>query len=228
MSLLVWDTETSGTSVWNDRIVSCFVGAMDDSGEFVQTWDWLIDIGQDIPAGATAVHGITNEKMRAEGRISRDALKEIGDAIYTMSIGASLPLTGYNVPFDLTLLQSEFRRHRLPEFPFDRLSVIDAFVIDKKLNPYRKGKRTLTVIAPTYGVSTDGAAHTADFDCLMTGRVALKQLEQLRAKGLNLKDQAAWKAEQSASLQAYFRKSDPAAYVNPGFPLQSPEFGVAA
>src|SRR5699024_4273484 len=80
----------------------------------------------------------------------------------------------YNAPYDLTLLDRECRRHGLE--PINAPGpVIDPLVIDKTVDRYRKGKRTLEVAAAHYQVALDDA-HDAGADAIAAGRVALALL----------------------------------------------------
>ena len=45
---------------------------------------------------------------------------------------------------------------------------IDPLVLDRALDRYRKGKKTLTDMAPVYGVDASPDAHTAEVDVQMT------------------------------------------------------------
>ena len=72
--LVGFDTETTGVDVATDRIVTAAVVTRDATGTRARTW--LIDPGVPIPPAATAVHGITTEQARTEGRAPRAALDE--------------------------------------------------------------------------------------------------------------------------------------------------------
>lgn len=54
---LVWDCETSGIDVFNDRIVQLFIGIADENGDLIERHEWLIDPGIEVPEGASDVHG---------------------------------------------------------------------------------------------------------------------------------------------------------------------------
>ena len=69
--LVIFDLETTGVSVTHDRIVEiCLLKVYPDLREELRTY--RINPGMPIPAGATAVHGITNESRAAppDNRIS--------------------------------------------------------------------------------------------------------------------------------------------------------------
>ena len=69
-------------------------------------------------------------------------------------------------------MNQELRRHRLGSFE-ERLEgapmlVVDPLVLDRKLDRFRKGKKTLTEMAPVYGAVASPDAHTAEVDVAMT------------------------------------------------------------
>ena len=205
----VFDLETTGVDVDTSRIVSACVAVLDGEGAVVDRWDWLADPGIDIPDGAAAIHGITTERARAEGRAATIVIAEITQTLRTL-IALEIPIVVYNAPYDLTLLDRECRRHRLAvlsrTFP-----VIDPLVLDKAVDRYRKGKRTLEVTAERYGVALDDA-HDAGSDAIAAGRVALSLAraypEQLDRPAAELHElQVGWYADQAASFERYMRTS---------------------
>ncbi|QDP65465.1 MAG: hypothetical protein Tp182DCM212571_83 [Prokaryotic dsDNA virus sp.] len=75
MLLLCLDTETSGIDVFNDRIVTVFTGVLDtESGKWTDSINLLVNPGIDIPAEATAVHGISTRVARNFGMPTGEAL----------------------------------------------------------------------------------------------------------------------------------------------------------
>ena len=205
----VFDLETTGVDVDTSRIVSACVAVLDASGDLVERWDWLADPGIDIPAGAAAIHGITTERARAEGRGAETVIAEITQALRTL-IALEIPIVVYNAPYDLTLLDRECRRHRLDVLA-KTFPIIDPLVMDKAVDRYRKGKRTLEVTAERYGVTLDDA-HDAGSDAIAAGRVALSLAraypEQLDRSAAELHDlQVGWYADQAASFERYMRTS---------------------
>ena len=207
-TVAVFDLETTGVDVENDRIVTAYVGVLDSAGAVVESHDWLADPGIEIPDGAARVHGISTARARAEGRSAREVVDEIVQALRSL-LNAGIPVVAYNAAFDLSLLKHEALRHGLS--PIERPSpVVDPLVIDKHMDRYRRGKRTLDIVAAHYGVALDDA-HEASADAIAAGRIALAQAERFAADlpGAlpQLHDaQVAWAAEQSASLTQYFVK----------------------
>ncbi|QBR74458.1 3'-5' exonuclease [Microbacterium sediminis] len=202
----VFDLETTGVDVENDRIVTAYVGLLDASGEVIHAESWLADPGIEIPEGATAVHGITTETARAEGRPAAEVVGEIVSALRTILAGG-IPVVAYNASFDLSMLKHEAQRHGIDPI-VDPSPVIDPLVIDKTVDRYRKGKRTLDVVAAHYAVALD-AAHEASADAIAAGRVALAIAERYAdalpdtVEELHTR-QIGWARAQAESLTEYF------------------------
>lgn len=229
--LAIFDTETTGVDVETDHIVSAFFGILDEDGNLEEAHDYLIKPdGWEIPEAATAVHGITTEYAKENGHTARSVLVELIGHLHRC-VDERIPLTGHNIVYDLTILDREFEREDIApvQCALDAgLIVLDSLVIDKKIDRYRKGKRTLITAAEVYGVElSEDEAHGARADAIASGRIMQKQLEDFDIapygpKAL-MKAQAQWKAEQAASLQEYFRtkapEPDPEAVVNGDWPL---------
>jgi DNA polymerase-3 subunit epsilon len=208
-TLGVFDLETTGIDVETSRIVSAHVGVIDAGGNLVEEWNWLADPGVDIPEQASAVHGITTARAQAEGRPAPEVVAEIIGRL-TELFDRGLAVTIYNAPYDLSLLHFEALRYNLEPLT-EPAPIIDPLVLDRVVDKYRKGKRTLEVAAAVYGVSlTD--AHDASADAVAAGRVAQamarKHPEQLAVESAILHtQQVAWCAEQSADFQDYMRRT---------------------
>ncbi|WP_224751408.1 3'-5' exonuclease [Microbacterium helvum] len=202
----VFDLETTGVDVTGDRIVTAHVGLLDASGLIVRARDWLADPGIPIPEGASAIHGISTEYARANGRPAHEVVSEVVAALRGL-LDAGIPVVAYNAPFDFSLLKYESLRHGVP--PIENPSpVIDPLVVDKAYDRWRRGKRTLEVVAAHYAVKLD-AAHEASADAVAAGRVAQALAERYApwlpetAHELHTR-QVAWARAQAASLTEYF------------------------
>ncbi|MFL0566679.1 exonuclease domain-containing protein [Microbacterium sp. 179-I 1D1 NHS] len=200
----VFDLETTGIDVRSDRIVSAHVGVLDASGVVIDARTWLADPGVEIPAGATAVHGITTQRARAEGRAAAEVVAEVTASLRDL-FAAGIPVVAYNAPFDFSLLKYESLRHGV--VPIDAPSpVIDPLVVDKTYDRYRRGKRTLEVVAAHYSVTLEGA-HDAAADAIAAGRVAQAIAARfdldVSADDLHTQ-QIAWARAQAESLSEYF------------------------
>jgi len=217
-ALGVFDLETTGIDVETARIVTAHVGLIDADGTSIAHGAWLADPGVEIPEQASAVHGISTEQARAEGRPAAEVVAEVVAAVRAV-FARGVPLVVYNAPYDLTLLDREARRHGIE--PLGDVStigcVVDPLVIDKAVDRYRKGKRTLEAAAGVYGVTLDDA-HDAGADAIAAGRVAQAMAEkfpdQLAVPSTRLHDlQIDWCQTQAESFQQYMRRSKDPTFV---------------
>ncbi|MFI7891115.1 3'-5' exonuclease [Streptomyces sp. CACIS-1.16CA] len=226
-TLVGFDLETTGTDVESDRIVTAALVRLDPDGTVAGQRTWLLDPGVVIPEQASAIHGIGTDHARKHGTRAASAVEEIAHAVAEV-LRSDVPLVVMNARYDLSLLDRECRRYGLPSVE-ERIGgapspVIDPLVIDKHVDKYRKGKRALQALCDHYGVTLDGA-HDASADAVAAVRVVRRMGERhqpvstLPPEELHaLQVRAA--AEQSASLQAYLRRtSDPAAVVESAWPL---------
>ncbi|MGW9021813.1 exonuclease domain-containing protein [Leucobacter chromiiresistens] len=216
--LAVFDTETTGVDTAHARIVSASIALLGAGGEVSERYDWLLDPGVEIPAAAVQVHGISNEIARTSGIAASVGVRQIVDQLMEM-IERGFPIVAYNAPFDLTLLAAEAARHGAP-WPSDVSPVLDPLILDKQLDRYRKGKRTLEAVAAHHGVEI-GNAHDAGDDAIAAGRV----LQRIAAKYADVvpeeldeihRLQVGWAAAQAASFQEYMRRARNPSFVADG------------
>ncbi|MGW2183460.1 exonuclease domain-containing protein [Streptomyces sp. NPDC001732] len=233
--LAAFDTETTGVDVEGDRIVSAALVVQDVAGGRMRVTRWLVNPGIPVPAGAIEIHGLTDDHLQRNGRWPAPVVEEIGRAL-AEQCAAGRPLVVMNAPFDLTLLDRELKRHRasslagyLQNAP---LCVLDPRVLDKHLDRYRKGRRTLTDLCELYGVVLDGA-HDAAADAAAAlelvravARRFSSRLERLTPAELHTL-QAVWHAAQARGLQAWFAKNGTEEAVDPAWPLR-PELPAVA
>ncbi|MEU2730068.1 exonuclease domain-containing protein [Streptomyces griseoviridis] len=208
-----FDLETTGVDVETDRIVTACVVQV-GAGQPAQIANWMSDVdGVEIPAGATAVHGITTEQARADGRPAAEVVEQVVAALAEAALGGA-PIVAMNAAFDLTMLDREARRHRvmpLADRVGDQLRVIDPRVLDKEIDRFRRGGRKLEDLCRTYGVRLDGA-HSADADAIAACRVAWRIAStKPKVGGASLDDlhawQVQWAREQAEGLADYFRRT---------------------
>lgn len=166
--MLSFDLETTSVKPKEARIVTSALVRID--GRDVDAREMLADPGVPIPEEAAVVHGITTEKAQAEGRPHDEVLAETVSAI-KQAWADGLTLIVYNAQYDLSVL-----RALTGDFTVDG-PVFDPFVIDRVMDKFRKGKRTLTDVSAHYGVEI-GNAHEATADALAAARVAWKQVRK--------------------------------------------------
>lgn len=171
-TIAVFDTETTGLNLREDRIVTASIqrlssnGVVRDGGK-----DWVINPGIPIPEIASKVHGYYDKDVK-DSPSSDIAIPEILETI-NACFAEGIPVLAYNAAYDFTILHYEAKRYGLHPVEFG--VVIDPLVIDKTIDKYRKGKRTLAAAAERYNISLDNA-HTAKDDAIAAGQVGLGML----------------------------------------------------
>lgn len=224
--LVAFDTETTGPDPDDARLVTVHLSLLQPDGTAEDRLDLLVNPGIDIPAGATAVHGVTTEQAQADGIPTTEAVALVVTALSAWQ-GDGIPVVAFNACYDFTVLDREARRHGVE--PFTPVAVVDPYVLDKQLDRYRKGSRKLGDVAAHYGVTLDDA-HEASADALaavgivraMGARAPFPAPDRLHAA------QVTWRADQCASLEAYFRRKDPTAVVAREWPVLPLSQTVAA
>ena len=61
----VFDTETDSPDPTDARIISAFVGLLDDDGQLISAEEYLLQPDRPIPAEATAIHGTCHPRSSA-------------------------------------------------------------------------------------------------------------------------------------------------------------------
>jgi DNA polymerase III epsilon subunit-like protein len=221
-----FDTETDGVDVEDSRIVSISLVECGPAGSVEHSA--IVNTGRPIPEEAAAVHGITTDRMRAEGLPARETLMEYVELL-RQGQQAGLPIVGYNTRFDLTLLDRECRRHGIE--PLTVPVVVDPRVIDPWLDRYRRGSRRLQAVCEHYRVPPVDW-HDSAADALAACRLAwvlakrgevvrrcrnqfdrdeLTVMQEFWARarddlGVLQTAQAKWAADQADGLAAHFKR----------------------
>jgi DNA polymerase III subunit epsilon len=210
--IAVFDLETTGTDPTTARIVTAAIATLDPAapidGEAAfsisNTRRWLVNPGCEIPAEATAVHGVTTEGASNHGVPSDVACLEIAKAL-TEHWREGIPVCVYDASHDLTVLDRELRRHY--GLVLSTGYVLDPHVIDKQVDKYRKGPRTLAATCSHYGIR-QGEAHIALGDAIASGllmhALAIKYGMLAKTKLLDLHmHQVGWFRDQRAESAEY-------------------------
>ncbi len=178
--LLGFDLETTGPDPF-DAVPVSYALATFVGGEVVARDGALVDPDVPIPPGATAIHGVTDAQARAEGRPLRDALAHVRDTLLDAA-ARGVPVVGMNLSYDLTIVErlgdtvlGAGLRARGWDGP-----ALDVLVIDRHLDPYRKGRRKLADLCAHYGVLLEGA-HEAGADAEAAVAVLLRICQQAPA-----------------------------------------------
>ncbi|WP_228281832.1 5'-3' exonuclease H3TH domain-containing protein [Brevibacterium pigmentatum] len=217
--LVGFDLETTGVEPATARIVTA---AFVESATQVRTW--LADPGIEIPESARAVHGITTEFAQANGATAAQVVAELCAEFAALREEGAV-VVGHNVVYDLSVMSAEVARHR-PDIDFPSIipTIIDTFVVDKHIDAYRKGKRTLIETAKTYRIELLDA-HDAAADALAAldiSRALAEKSTEISAMSNDeiMAAQAGWRRSQAAGLQAWLRKKGNAeAVVDGSWPM---------
>jgi DNA polymerase-3 subunit epsilon len=160
-----FDLETTGIDVAKDRIVEIAIFKVFPNGN-KESKTWLVNPTIPIPPQASAIHGISNEKVANE-----PTFKELSSQIYKMIKDADL--AGYNSDrFDIPLLAEELLR---AEVDFDMKNRVS---VDVQTIFHKKEERTLSAALKFYCGKTLENAHSAEADTRATYEILLGQLER--------------------------------------------------
>jgi DNA polymerase-3 subunit epsilon len=213
VALVAFDLETTGIDPFSDVPVSYgFVEYIaTDDGSFVEKDGDFINPGRPIPEGAAAVHGITDDMVVDAMDLTEAAEMIAGRISAIWRHGGAI--VGMNVAYDLTMVDSLCRRLGIPCFvergPIG--PVLDILIIDRKMDKWRKGKRKLSDLCETYGVSLVDA-HAAVDDAAASLEVYFKlaakydDIATLSTDKIN-QNQLAWHREWYDSFNEWLSKS---------------------
>lgn len=158
----VVDTETTGLSTDNDRVLQVGVVVLRGNGavekEFVTyvrrlTWGF----GH---VGAFHIHGITRRQLRG-GIKPREAIEKLNALI------SDCVFTAHNAKFDIGFLQSDSTRLQIPLKLTGPLCTLN---LSRKLDPQRTMSHKLKDVAARFGKSTE-RPHDALADAQLTAAV---------------------------------------------------------
>ena len=164
--LVVFDLETTGLDIVNDRIIQLsFIKVYPDGKE--ERGDHLINPGRHIPEMITEITGIDDEKVK-----DAPSFKHISTTLAETFKGCDF--AGFNSNrFDVPMLAEEFLRAGI-DFDFSKCRLIDAQAIFHKME-----RRNLAAAYKFYcgrKMEEDFEAHRADQDTEATYRVLMGEL----------------------------------------------------
>ena len=160
-----FDLETTGIDVAKDRIVEISIFKVFPNGN-KESKTWLVNPTIPIPAFATAVHGITNEKVANE-----PTFKELASQVHAMIKDSDL--AGFNSDrFDIPLLAEELLRS---EVDFDMKNRVS---VDVQTIFHKKEERTLGAAYKFYCNQSLENAHSAEADTMATYEILKAQLDR--------------------------------------------------
>lgn len=174
-SFIIFDVETTGTDQGKDQILEFSVkyGLSPDSPEDT----WRIRPLVAIDPGAEEVHGISMEDVK-----NCPTFRELGKKIYKIMSDATY-WCGYNVDFDVNILQAEFKRNGFPNIDMADKVVIDPYKLWQK-----KETRKLEDAYRVFVGKELAGAHAASVDTSATGEVLIAMLEKYDMMDCTLED----------------------------------------
>lgn len=173
LPLISLDLETTGLQTKTDRIVQ--IGAIDPYDER-QVLDILVNPGIPIPQKSTDIHGITDNMVVSSQGFSQ-IFPHLRDRINDRVV------IGYNIGFDLAILNAEAERHGI------EWDVPPALCV-RQMATVALGRDTIMMMGTLetliqYFQIPLAARHTAIGDAKMTGKLFEALLKELKSSGIN-------------------------------------------
>lgn len=164
--IAVLDVESTGVSPYNDHIVQLGTVLYDpDDIAGARTYNVLANPGKPIPAAASAIHGITDERVRyAEPahQVANEWWKILNETAALQ--GKRLVLAAHNARFDTGMLRKYFE----PAWP-KQVPVICTLALARKLDPGSPRHKLGFLVSERYRLDSQlvADAHDALADCWM-------------------------------------------------------------
>jgi DNA polymerase-3 subunit epsilon len=172
MRFIAFDLETTGTLPGVDKIVE--VGAVRFvDGEVDAVFSTLVDPLRSIPAGASAVNGITDDMV-----IGKPKIEELLGPL-TEFCGEDV-LIAHNAVFDYGFLNADYVRF---EIPTPRGIVLDSYPMAKKILPGLANYKLGTLVQHLQ-VDAKGF-HRAEADATYCAQILLKMIERITGSHLS-------------------------------------------
>lgn len=163
--IIVFDVETTGTDRRRDQVIElCVQFGLEPTAER-ETWRVKPDVP--INPGAQAVHGISMEDLA-----DCPPFAAVADPFRQILADADV-LVGYNLAFDIEMLQAEYQRLGQPALELGQKMIIDPFRLWQQCEP-----RTLQDAHRRFVGDSFDEAHSASADVAATGRVLAGMVEQ--------------------------------------------------
>ncbi|GAB4242423.1 MAG: 3'-5' exonuclease [Ekhidna sp.] len=167
--LVVFDLETTGTNISQDRIVEIAMIKINPDGS-IEEKDRRLNPTIPIPAETSMIHGIYDEDVKDE-----PTFKQVAKSLAQFLEGCDL--AGFNVlGFDVPVLVEEFLRANV-DFDIENRKIVDAQKIFHIME-----KRNLTAALKFYCDKDLENAHSAMADTKATYEVLLAQVERYEGK----------------------------------------------
>ena len=165
---IAFDTETTGFSAYNDRIIELGAVIFED-GKAVKSFGSLVNAGKRVPASATRVNNITNYMLAdspKEDVVYPEFVEFLGDAITGDTI-----ICAHNASFDMRFLSATFERLGIDA----NIKFVDTLALCKKYVTGTCDHKQPTM-AQHFNISQQDA-HRAESDALVCGGIMAELLK---------------------------------------------------
>lgn len=223
--LIGMDTETTNADPMTARFVTTAI-MLDIPGEEQKCWEWISKPGWGfVEIGATAVHGISDEYANTNGQDADIVIREMYSVLSALIKQYNPPMVMTSSNFDLTILNAESIRLGLGKLE-DNINlppILDTLTLDRMLDKFRIGRRTLTSTAANYGIVFRYGAHIAKGDIDVAIRLARaigKKYSRIATANLNnlQRLQREFHLEWLTQYTEYRRIEDPDFYASGDWP----------
>ena len=168
--IVVFDCETTGTDRTSDQVIELCVQHGLDSDSPSQVWRLRPQVA--IHPGAQAVHGIAIEDLA-----HCPTFADVADEIAAVFASAEV-IVGYNLTFDIDMLQAEYARIGRPWLELSDKKIVDAYRLWQQFEP-----RSLQHAHQKFVGEGFASAHSASADVAATGRVLCGMLKHYGLAG---------------------------------------------
>ncbi len=166
---VVFDTETTGLDIANDRILS--IGAIGIYNNIIDVYDGFeIYLKQDaFKAETVEIHGILKE-----GKLTKISEAEAMEN-FIAYLGNSV-LVAHHTAFDIEMINAALKRLKLPKL---KNKTIDTGILYKKLEGKKDAHFNLDVLCKEFNIPKHDR-HTAAGDAFITALLFLKIISKLK------------------------------------------------
>ena len=194
--IIAFDLETTGTNTSTDQIVQIAYGFY-VNGDLKDPVTKLFKPTIPINPGAERVHGLSMEKLQNEPLFRSEAanIREI----FSKAEG----IMGYNVGFDISVIQAEFERAGVPPLDLSNVAIYDAYLIWTK----HEGRSLSHAVERFLGKPMEDA-HDALADITATVNVFDKMLDEFSMNEYSGKDFTAIFKGNKVDFSGTFRWED--------------------
>jgi DNA polymerase-3 subunit epsilon len=168
--ILVFDCETTGIDFTKDQVIELCVQHGLDTASTSRTW--RIRPAVPIHPAAQAIHGISSADLA-----DCPSFGDLADEIAAVFASADV-IVGYNLSFDIDMLQAEYTRIGRPLLDLGGKKVVDAFRLWQQCEP-----RSLQHAHRRFVGDDFASAHSASADVAATGRVLVGMLQHFQLHG---------------------------------------------